>query len=251
MGPRPAAGLALAAAALAATPGEAGADRWRPHVREAAHYAADRRGDVAFAIRTEDGAWARGRRQFPSASLMKPILMGAHLRRRSVHLRPLRRSERGLLRRMIRRSDNAAASELVVRLGTRRLRRFGRRAGMRRFAPVVHPWGMSRVTAADQARLFWRLDSLLPRRHRGFAMRLLRRIVPSQRWGIARVRPRGWRLHFKGGWGSGTGWVDHQAALLTRGDRRISLAILTYGNPSHAYGKRTLRGVARRLLRGL
>ena len=82
-------------------------------------------------------------------------------------------------------------------------------------------------------------------------MRLLRRIVPSQRWGIARARPRGWRLHFKGGWGSGTGWVDHQGALLTRGNSRISLAILTYGNPSHAYGKRTLRGVARRLLRGL
>lgn len=29
---------------------------------------------------------------------------------------------------------------------------------------------------------------------------------------IALVRPLGWRLYFKGGWGSGTGWVDHQVA---------------------------------------
>jgi hypothetical protein len=31
----------------------------------------------------------------------------------------------------------------------------------------------------------------------------------------------------------------------------VSLAILTYGSGSHVYGKRTLRGMARRLLRGL
>jgi hypothetical protein len=45
--------------------------------------------------------------------------------------------------------------------------------------------------------------------------------------------------------------VDHQVALLTRGSERVSLAILTYADGSHAYGKETLRGVAKRLLRGL
>ena len=83
------------------------------------------------------------------------------------------------------------------------------------------------------------------------AMRLLRTIVRSQRWGIARVRPDGWRLYFKGGWGSGTGRVDHQVALLAKGEERVAVAITTTGNGSHAAGKRTLRGVARRLLRGL
>jgi hypothetical protein len=70
-------------------------------------------------------------------------------------------------------------------------------------------------------------------------------------WGIARERPRGWALYFKGGWGSGTGWVDHQVALLRRGRRRLSVAILITSSPSHAYGNETLRGVATRLLRGL
>jgi hypothetical protein len=76
-------------------------------------------------------------------------------------------------------------------------------------------------------------------------------VVPGQRWGIGRLRVRGWRVHFKGGWGSGTGAVDHQVALLTRGDERLAVAVLTQANGSHAAGKQTLEGVFRRLLRGL
>ena len=60
-----------------------------------------------------------------------------------------------------------------------------------------------------------------------------------------------WRVYFKGGWGSGTGAVDHQVALLTRGDERIAVAVLTASNGSHAAGKETLEGVFRRLLHGL
>ena len=67
----------------------------------------------------------------------------------------------------------------------------------------------------------------------------------------ARVRPRGWALYFKGGWGSGTGWADHQVALLRRGSRRLAVAILITSSPSHAYGNETLRGMSTRLLRGL
>ena len=40
-------------------------------------------------------------------------------------------------------------------------------------------------------------------------------------------------------------------ATLPRGERRIALAILTEHSPSHSYGKRTLRGVAKRLTRDL
>jgi D-alanyl-D-alanine dipeptidase len=61
--------------------------------------------------------------------------------------------------------------------------------------------------------------------------------------------PRGWSTFFKGGWrGTEHGRLLHEAALLERGGRRISLAVLTDGNPSHAYGTATLRGVARRIL---
>ena len=62
----------------------------------------------------------------------------------------------------------------------------------------------------------------------------------------------GWQLYFKGGWGSGDGEIDHQVALLRGcGDARIAVAILTTAQGSHEYGKRTLQGVATRLLGGL
>jgi hypothetical protein len=152
---------------------------------------------------------------------------------------------------MIRRSDNAAAGRVLALVGPARLRDLAKRAGMQRFTPVTGIWGLSRIDAADQARYFLRIDALVAGRHRAYAMRLLRTITPAQRWGIARVRPAGWRLYFKGGWGSGTGWVDHQVALLTRGDERVAVAVLTHLDGSHAYGKETLRGIAARLLRGL
>ena len=40
----------------------------------------------------------------------------------------------------------------------------------------------------------------------------------------------------------------HQAALLERDGRRIALAVLTSGEPTVAYGRTTLAGVATRVL---
>jgi hypothetical protein len=176
------------------------------------------------------------------------MLLVAYLRH--VRERPLRHSERALLTPMIRRSDNVAATRVRDIVGNDGLVRLARRVGMRAFAPAAI-WGLSRIDAADQTLFFLQIDRYVPRRHRATAMRLLSSIVPSQRWGIGQVRPPGWALYFKGGWGSGSGSVDHQVALLRRGKRRVSVAILTTGSPSHAYGKATLRGVASRLLRGL
>jgi beta-lactamase class A len=244
---------ALAAAAVAVVlPAPAAAAPWRPDVRAAAQYASQRHGTVAFAVRTRRRSWGwHARRTLPSASVLKAMLLVAYLDERSVRRRRLRDSERALLGPMIRRSSNSAAGAVLARVGAQRLRALARRAGMRRFTPVLQPWGLSRIDAEDQARYFLDIDRLLPPRHRAYAMGLLAHVTPSQRWGVGEVRPRGWRLYFKGGWGSGTGFVDHQVALLVRGRQRVSLAILTYLDGSHAYGKETLRGVAKRLLRGL
>ena len=122
---------------------------------------------------------------------------------------------------------------------------------MSAFAPAWPVGGESQITARDQTRFFLRLGKLLVPRHRAYAMRLLAGIVPSQRWGVGEVAPAGWRLYFKGGWGAGTGLIDNQVALLTRGCARVSAAVLTMHDGSHAYGKRTLRGIFARLLRGL
>jgi len=224
---------------------------WTPRVAAARRYALSRAGTVAFAVRTPARSWGfRRTRAYRSASVVKAMLMAAYLRRPDVRGRALREDERATLAPMIRWSDNAAAQRLHLLMGTAALARLAERARMARFTPAP-AWGLSQITAADQTRFFLRLPELLPRRHRAYALRLLRTIVPEQRWGLARAVPRGWRAHFKGGWGSGTGAVSHQVALLRRGEERVAVAVLTAGNPSHAYAAETLRGVAARLLRGL
>jgi hypothetical protein len=244
--------VAAAVVVLLALAAPAGAAEWRPHVRDAEAYAKQRRGTVAFHARTPARAWGRrSSRTFPSASVLKPMLMVAYLDRPGVRDRDLRDSDRDLLAPMIRRSDNAAASKIVGIVGTSGLKRVARRARMEQFTPALPVWGNSRITAADQSRFFLGIDGLLPARHRDYALDLLASVVPSQRWGIGQVDLPGWRSHFKGGWGSGTGAVDHQVVLLRRGDERIAVAVMTTGNGTHAYGKETLRGVFARLLRGL
>ena len=206
---------------------------------------------MSFAVRTEGHLYGVDvRRIVPSASVLKAMLLVAYLRQPSVRERPLRKADRDLLAPMIRWSDNVAATRVRDIVGNDALVRLARRVGMRAFTPAAI-WGLSRVDAADQTLFFLHIDRYVPSRHRAYALRLLSSIVPSQRWGIAQVRPPGWALYFKGGWGSGSGAVDHQVALLRRGGRRVSVAILTTSSPSHAYGKATLRGVAARLLRGL
>jgi hypothetical protein len=238
---------------LAAVPATAAARErpWRPHVRAAAHYAATRAGGISFSVRTSHRQWGMDTgRTVPSASVLKAMLLVAYLRRPEVRSRKLRRADMALLTPMVRWSDNTAATRVRNIVGDGGLMALAGRSGMRRFRPAA-VWGLSRVDAADQTRFFLHIDSYVPRRHRRAAMGLLRTIVPSQRWGVGRVRPRGWALYFKGGWGSGTGAVDHQVALLRRGRRRVAVAVMTTSSPSHAYGCETLRGVFARLLRGL
>jgi len=223
---------------------------WGARVTRAAAYATARDGRVAFALIDPEGRLHQrgGNATFRTASLLKPLLLATYLRRSDVRRRSLSRSERALLGPMIRRSDNDAASAILGRLDPSAIARTARATGQRRFRLVTPIWGLSRTTAVDQARFFRNLDEVLPARHRPHAHRLLRTIVPSQRWGVGRARPAGWRLEFKGGWGSGSGQVNSQTARLTKGGRLLTLAVMTESNPSHGYGSATIRGVAARLL---
>jgi hypothetical protein len=229
----------------------ASAQAWTPHIAAAAKWAKTRQGSITFAVRTDERLWGRGvDRQVPSASVFKAMLLTTYLRQHSVRQRALTGADKALLAPMIRRSDNVAATRVRDIVGSAAVVRLAHRVGMTRFR-IAQVWGLSQITARDQTRYFLHIDRFVPKRHRRYAMRLLRTIVPSQRWGFAQVIPDGWTLYFKGGWGSGTGAVDHQVGLLQRGDERVAIAVLTLNSPSHDYGKATLRGVALRLLRGL
>jgi hypothetical protein len=225
---------------------------WQQRVDAAKKFASDRRGEVAFAVVDEAGK-LRGYRvdeRFDSASVVKAMLMVAYLRQGGVRHRGLTGADRRLLVPMIRHSANGPASEIYRRVGAHALHRIANEAHMKHFSTQAI-WGLSQITASDQARFMYTLERYIPKRHRDFALRLLTRIVERQRWGIPPASPQGWRIHFKGGWApNSAGWKINQVALLTDGDRRLAVTVLTRGNPDPSYGHKTVLGVARRLLDG-
>jgi hypothetical protein len=247
----------LAASVLLIAPsGSAGRARhhgypWKQRVAAARHFAHRRIGTVSFAIVGEH-ANLRGhkaRRRFHSASVVKAMLMVSYLRRPSVRHRSLNSGDRALLHPMITRSDNATATAVYNIVGNDGLNRLARAARMRDFEPNV-VWGLTEITARDQAFYFYRLRRLIPRRHRRYAFHLLSHIVSYQRWGVPPAKPKGWRVFFKGGFiPAEDGWRINQVALLRRGSRKLALAVLTHGNPSLEYGAKTVQGVTARLLR--
>jgi hypothetical protein len=239
---------ALAAVLLCAPAAEA--QTWNQRVASAAGYVEGRAGVESFALVDDRGRLHgyRVRLRAHSASLLKAMALVGYLSLPSVRDRELNDRDRALLGPMIRRSDNATAGVVLGTVGSTRLYRLARRAGMLDFSFAWPIWGNSTTSARDQARFFYRIDRLVPRRHKGYTRAVLASIVPSQRWGIPPASPPGWKIHFKGGWGSGTGLVAHQSALLRRDGRRLALSVLTRVNPSHTYGTTTIEGVARRLL---
>ena len=250
----------LATVALTLPAGSGSAERitadaaaaWKPDIAAARRYAESRVGDVGFAVFDLRGRlhhWGGGGR-YPMASTFKVMLMVAYLRSAGVDDRGLHKYDKDLLRPMIRKSDNEAATRVRDILGRRPIEKLADRAGMKHFV-WDDIWGYCQTSARDQALFLRTLRRYVPKRHWDFARRQLAHIVPSQRWGFGQAKPDGWKLYFKGGWGSGTGLVDHQVALLTRDGRRLGVAVMTEGNPSHEYGKETLEEVAERLLRGL
>ncbi len=225
---------------------------WPQRVAAARRFARHRIGTVSFAIVGEHGNLRgyRAQRQFHSASVIKAMLLVSYLRRPSVRNRALEGHDRSLLWPMITRSDNTTATEVYDTVGNAGLDRLARASHMRRFRPNV-VWGLSEITARDQALYFYRLRRYIPGRHRRYAFRLLSHIVSFQRWGVPPAKPKGWKVFFKGGFiPAADGWRINQVALLRRAGRKLALAVLTHGNPSESYGAKTVQGVTARLLRG-
>ena len=224
---------------------------WAKRVKAAERFADARAGRISFAVVDEDGAMHASHpdRVHNSASVVKVLFMLALLREPGVRHDDLTRSEKALLEPMIQRSDNQTATAVYSRVGEGALYGLARDIGLDHFT-TQPTWGLTTITAGSQARFFSRIQGFIPRRHREYAMHLLENIVPSQRWGIPPVAPRGWELHFKGGWSGRPSWRVNQVMLLRKPPRSFSVAILTREQPSKAYGQDSIQGVAKRLLDG-
>ncbi len=231
-------------------------------IASATDYLEGRRGRTAFAVIDSEGelSGVRTDTRFVTASVVKAMLLVQYLREVDRADRDLTSAERKVLDPMIRVSSNQAATAIWRRVGDAGLRRLAGVVGMTNF--VIGPsyvgscrcsaraWARAQITAGDQARLFYELDGVLPERFREYAKNLLETVAAPQSWGIPQsARPGDWRVFFKIGLrATGLGGLIHQAARLERADSVVAIAVLTDGDPSYAYGKRTVREVADRLV---
>lgn len=220
----------------------------RSRIAAATRWAAGRQGVVAYAVVTSDGRTYGYHvdEQFVTASVIKAMLLTQYLRTHET----LSASAKTTLTNMIHVSDNNAATAIYHVVGDAGLRDVARAAGMTHFGASNGTWGNAQLTPADQARFFYRMDSLIPENHDAFARHLLSHISAEQSWGIPAVaRPAGWTVFFKGGWRTTTrGQLVHQMSRLEKDGTTISIAVMTDGDPSMDYGIATIRGVVSRLL---
>jgi hypothetical protein len=221
-------------------------------IARAARYIGSRAGRTAFAVVDSEGrvSGVHEHWTFVSASVVKAMLLVAYLRRlNSLGRHNVDSYSNSFLYPMIHVSDNSAATQTWSIVGDGALYRLAHEAGMTDFS-IVGIWANARISPADQAKFFFRMDSLIPRQFDGYARYLLSTIAGYESWGIPAVaRPRGYTVFFKGGWrGTGLGQLVHQVARLEGHGLRFSMAVMTDGDPSMGYGIDTIQGVTGSLL---
>jgi beta-lactamase class A len=190
------------------------------------------------------------RMHFDSASVVKVIILGTLLRMAETQHRKLTTHEVALATAMITESDNNAASALWAEVGHGRLQYFLGRAKMAetQLGPGGY-WGLTLITAHDEALLLNLLmypNTVLTPASRAFALNLMARVIPSQRWGVPAGAPADLTVHVKNGWLplATHGWRIHSIGCFTGHHRGYSIVVLTEDNPTMQYGITTIQGAA-------
>jgi hypothetical protein len=227
-------------------------------IARAERYLRTRTGRTALAVVDSEGrvSGVNVNEQFITGSVVKAMLLVAYLRRlNAMGQHYVDSYSNSFLYPMINVSDNDAATECWSIVGNAGLYAIAKAAGMTHFsvdttASWGGEWGAALITAADQARFFFEMDSLIPREFVGYANFLLSTIAGYESWGIPAIaRPLGYTVYFKAGWRpSPDVFLVHQIARLVGHRHTFAMAVMTDGDPDMGYGIDTIQGVAAALL---
>jgi hypothetical protein len=228
-----------------------------PHpgaIARAEGYLASRGGHTALAVVDSEGrlSGVHLHDRFITGSVVKAMLLVAYLRRLdAIGQHTIDSYSASFLFPMINVSDNSAATQTWSIVGDSGLYSVAHAAGMTDFFTSGGSWARAYLSAADQARFFFEMDSLVPREFVGYARFLLSHIAGYESWGIPAIaRPLGYTVFFKGGWRPSPDiWLVHQIARLEGHGRTFSMAVMTDGDADMNYGIGTIQGVTAALLR--
>jgi hypothetical protein len=229
-------------------------------IHRAEGYLNSRGGHTALAVVTTEGReyGIRIHDRFITGSLVKAMLLVAYLRRLdAMGQHTVDPTSNSILYPMINVSDNNAATRCWSIVGNAGLYSVAHAAGMTDFsvdtsASWGSEWGAALLSAADQARFFFEMDSLIPKEFVGYARNLLSTISAADTWGIPTVaRPLGYQVFFKAGWRPSPDiFLVHQAARLEGHGRTFSMAVMTDGDNGMGDGISKIEGTTRALLSG-
>jgi beta-lactamase class A len=192
--------------------------------------------------------------RFQTASVVKlDILAGVLLTAQDAG-RGLTATERSLASRMIRASDNAAASSLWWRLGGHDgLARINTRLGLTHTVLGRDTWwGTTTTTVVDQVRM---VDIITGRRGPlnrtsvAYAVGLMRAVNADQDWGVSAAARAGERVALKNGWFPGptslSEWTVNTVGRITDANTDATVVVLSQGNRSMAAGVALVEAVTR------
>ncbi|MFD9206319.1 serine hydrolase [Streptomyces sioyaensis] len=228
--------------------------------RDLAGALAGRKGASALAVydrTTRTTCEFKAGAHFDSASVVKVTVLGALLRQAEEAHRKLTPHEVDLTTDMITKSDNDATTALWHRVRPAGVQHFLSLAAMRDTVPGKDgAWGLTQITAHDQLTLMRLLTTdtpVLTEHSRGYALDLMHRVVPEQRWGAPAGAPAGAAVHVKNGWlpREKGGWRVNSVGAFTGKSHDYGMAVLSTGSHSMDYGVDTVENAARIVHRDL
>ncbi|MEU2248809.1 serine hydrolase [Streptomyces sp. NPDC019224] len=188
---------------------------------------------------------------YDSASVVKATVLATLLWDNAKHNRHLTQRETDLSTKMITKSDNDATTSLWKQLGVTKVNAFLKAAGMTHTVPGSGGyWGLTRITAQDEQRLLTLLtskNSVLTDSARSYELGLMRKVVPSQRWGTPAGALTGTTVQVKNGWlqRATHGWRVHSIGAFTGNGHDYALTVLTQDNATMNDGVNAIQAVAR------
>ncbi|MER7764894.1 serine hydrolase [Streptomyces sp. NPDC097619] len=220
----------------------------------------NRKGSVAVGLydrKTKTTCSFRTTTSYDSASVVKVTVLATLLWDAKKTNRYLTQREVDLTTAMITKSDNDSTSALWRQLGVTKVKGFLTAAGMTKTVPGSGGyWGLTQINVQDEQKLLSLLtakNTVLSDNARAYALKLMNKVVASQRWGTPAGAPSTVKVHVKNGWlpRATNGWRVHSVGAFQGGGNDYYLSVLTQDNASMDYGVATIQGIAKAIHKGL
>ncbi|MER8028417.1 serine hydrolase [Streptomyces bauhiniae] len=250
----PVLGAAPASAATAVTCTSAKAGLAAKLSKDIGAALAKRKGSVALGVYeagTKTTCTLRAGSAYDSASTVKVTVLATLLWDAKKHNRYLTGTETSLATAMITKSDNTATSKLWKQLGATKVKGFLKAAGMTKTTPGANGyWGLTQINVTDEQKLLKLVtakNAVLSDNSRAYILKLMGKVVSSQRWGTPAGAPSTVAVHVKNGWlqRSTHGWRVHSLGTFNGGGHDYTITVLTQDNSTMDYGVTTIQNIAK------